>query len=822
VTEPSISVPDRASGGQPGGRPSAIVDHRRSGSVWSSLSDVGGEGTAVPTADAGEGSPSGPRPREDRFINRELSWLDFGARLLDLASDDRLPLLERIKFLSIFSEGLDEFFQVRVAGLEDQVAAGLRTRSPDGMSPRQQLLAITGRAHELVGRQGRIFSDQVVPALEADGVVMSDWHMLDDADRVYLDEVFNRQIFPILTPLAVDQGHPFPYISDLSLNLVVRVVNPVDGEERIARVKVPPFLSRFVVMPDQKRFLPVEQVIAAHLDSIFPAMTITEHHAFRLTRNADLSVEEDEAANLLAAVELELHRRRFGQAVRLEVSGAISTDLLDMLIAEVDIPEDNVYLFDVPIDLGGLRALAELDRPDLQAAPWTPVTPPQLAGGADIFSILATRDVLVHHPYESFAGSVEAFVALAAEDPEVLAIKQTLYRTGDNSPVVAALVRASQAGKEVTAVVEIQARFDEKVNIGWARTLEEAGVQVHYGLVTLKTHSKISLVVRREGDEIRRYCHLGSGNYNSRTARTYEDVGLFTADPDIGADAGELFNMLTGSGESPIFRRLLVSPISTRAMLLAAISEETEAGPAGRIILKTNGLTDPAIIDALYQASQAGVRVDLIVRGRCCLRPGVPGLSETITVRSLVGRYLEHSRIFSFGGVAHRPVRISFGSPDLMERNLDRRVEAIVPVDDPEIQLRLSELLEAALRDQANSWTLNSDGSWNKVAALDGGGGLGFSFQDLCQKQALESHRPRIGATPAVPSGQTATPTPGSMAAAKTLGGARWAEPESEPGTSTDGETSTSPMTTTSMSPTGTGPTAGRRRWLPAWMRRRR
>jgi polyphosphate kinase len=770
--------------------------------VWSTVSDGGPEGATVSPTEPATVS-TGSERQDSRFINRELSWLDFGGRLLDLASDSRLPLLERVKFLSIFSEGLDEFFQVRVAGLEDQVAAGLRTRSPDGMSPRQQLLAITARAHELTGRQSRIFSEQVAPALAASGVVMSDWHMLDQADRIYLDEVFNRQIFPILTPLAVDQGHPFPYISDLSLNLVVRVVNPFDHEERIARVKVPPLLSRFVVLPDQKRFVPVEQVIAAHLDSIFPSMTITEHHTFRLTRNADLSVEEDEAANLLAAVELELHRRRFGQPVRLEVSAGISTDLLDKLMAEVDVPEDNVYLFDVPIDLGGLRVLADLDRPDLQAPPWTPVAPPHLVGGADIFTVLATRDVLVHHPYESFAASVEGFVALAAEDPDVLAIKQTLYRTGDNSPVVAALVRASQAGKQVTAVVEIQARFDERVNIGWARTLEEAGVQVHYGLVTLKTHSKISLVVRREGDEIRRYCHLGTGNYNSRTARTYEDVGLFTADPGIGADVGELFNMLTGSGESPTFRRLVVSPVSTRSALVAAIADETEAGRAGRIILKTNGLTDPAIIDALYRASRAGARVDLIVRGRCCLRPGVPGLSETITVRSLVGRYLEHSRIFSFGGVGDRPLRIWFGSPDLMERNLDRRVEVIVPVDDPEIRARLSALLEAALRDQANSWTLQPDGGWVKAAPLGGVGGLGFNLQDHCQTLALESHRLRIGRTPVVPSGP---PGPGSgpgvpanVVLPAPVSGAG-------PGTSTG---------------PGPGRTSRRPRWLRSWFRGR-
>src|ERR1700722_4214808 len=599
MTEESISVPERTSG-----------DDGASGAAVSTVDSRRGRVSLRPAPPSGPAAagdpPHAPAPAAlpgDRFLNRELSWLEFGARLLELASDDRIPLLERVKFLAIFSEGLDEFFQVRVAGLEDQVAAGLRTRSPDGLSPQQQLVAITGRTHELVTRQSTIFSEQVAPALDAAGMVMSDWHTLDHEDRAHLDDVFNRLIFPILTPLAVDQGHPFPYISGLSLNLVVRVVNPATGEERIARVKVPPLLSRFVVLPDQERFVPVEQVIAAHLDSIFPSMTITEHHAFRLTRNADLSVEEDEAGNLLAAVELELHRRRLGQAVRLEMAAGISTDLLDMLIGAVDIPEHNVYLFDVPLDLNGLRSLTEGDLPELTAPAWSPVAPRGLAGGPGIFADLAQGDVLVHHPYESFAASVEAFIAAAAEDPEVLAIKQTLYRTGIDSPVGAAPRRASEAGKQVPAVVELQARFDEQANIAWARALEEAGVQVIYGLVRLKTHAKISLVVRREGDGIRRYCHIGSGNYNSHTARTYEDVGLLTADPEVGADGSELLTLLSGSGETPALRRLVLSPVSSRSHLIEAIEEEARAGAHGRIVVKTNGLTDPAIIDALYRAS---------------------------------------------------------------------------------------------------------------------------------------------------------------------------------------------------------------------------
>jgi polyphosphate kinase len=695
-----------------------------------------------------------------RFINRELSWLDFGARLLDLVADDRFPLLERVKFLAIFAEGLDEFFQVRVAGLEDQVAAGLRAPSPDGMNPRQQLAAITARATELVERHSRSFLLEVGPALTAAGVVLSDWHTLGDADRSYLADLFHQQIFPILTPLAVGQGHPFPYISNLSLNLVVRVACPLTGEERMAQVKVPPLLPRLVPLPDGRRFVLVEQVVAAHLESIFPSMGIEEHQVFRVTRNADLSVEEDEAGDLLAAMELELHRRRFGQAVRLEVSSGISTDLLEMLVLEVDVPEDSVYLFDAPLDMSGFRDLVELDRPDIAAEPWTPVTPSPFAGGTDLFAVLGEQDVLVQHPYDSFNGSVEAFVATAAEDPDVLAIKQTLYRTGVDSPVVASLIRASQAGKQVTAVVELQARFDEQANIAWARALEEAGVQVIYGLVTLKTHAKICLVVRREGDDVRRYCHLATGNYNAHTARIYEDLGLFTSDPDIGADVGELFNLLSGSGKPPSFRRLLVSPLSTRDGLLEAIDRERRAGVDGRIVLKTNGLTDPEVIDGLYRASQAGVSVDLVVRGRCCLRPGVPGLSEGIRVRSIVGRYLEHSRVFCFGGLAGRPVRVWVGSADLMERNLDRRVEVVVPIIDPGLQRRVAGLLDWALLDQANSWQLGPDGRWARVAADLPPRSLGLSLQDQFQAQALASRRSRRDVRRTAPMARWREPAP--------------------------------------------------------------
>ncbi len=685
-------------------------------------------------------TPEGPvdlASAPERFANRELSWLDFAHRLVDLASDRRLPLLERIRFLAISAEGLDEFFQVRVSALDDRVAAGIRTRSADGMSPTEQLAAIWERVEQLMGRQAAVAEDLLAVRLVDAGVTVVGWDDLGADDRAWLGELFDHRMFPILTPLAVDQGHPFPYISNLSLNILVRVVDPGSGSGRIARVKVPPLLPRFVALPDRVRLIPVEHVIAAHLDRLFPAMEIGGHHVFRVTRNADLSVDEDDAEDLLAAVELELHRRRFGQAVRLEVTTSASDDLVAMLVREIDIDPGRVVPIDGLVDLSGLRALCDLDRPDLTVEPWTPVPPPRLAGQRNIFEVLATGDVLVHHPYESFADSVEAFVTQAAVDPAVVAIKQTLYRTGLDSPIVDALVRAARSGKEVTVVVELQARFDERANIAWARALEEAGAQVIYGLARLKTHSKISLVLRREGEVIRRYCHIGSGNYNSITARMYEDVGLLTADPEIGVDISELISLLAG-GEAPVhFRRLVVSPVATRPQVIAAIEAEAAVGPLGRIVIKTNGLTDPAVIDALYRASSAGVPIDLVVRGRCCLRPGVPGLSETIRVHSVVGRFLEHSRIFRFGGTSGRPLRVSFGSPDLMERNLDRRIEVLVPVHDEAIRDRLAAILDDAVADEANAWLLGPDGQWTRCDPDDGIPSQAFSLQARCRSLAL-------------------------------------------------------------------------------------
>ncbi|HSZ36209.1 MAG TPA: polyphosphate kinase 1 [Acidimicrobiales bacterium] len=682
-----------------------------------------------------------------RFTNREQSRLDFGARLLDLAEDDGLPLMERAKFLAIFSELLDEFYQIRVAALEDQVAAGVRTRSVDGLRPGEQLTMIRGRVEDLVAREDRIFLDLIVPALAEAGIRFSDWSSLDDDDREHLVEVFQREIYPVLTPLAVDPGHPFPYISNLSLSLVVEVQDPSTSERRIARVKVPPALPRFVVMPDGERFVPLEQVIAAHLDTLFPGMTIGYHHAFRVTRNADLALEEDEADDLLVAIEMELRRRRFGKALRLEVEPGMSDELVDLLATELEVGRDGVFRVAAPLDLSGLWSVYALDRPDLHAETWTPMTPPRLASAShdpnEFFAMLRERDVLVHHPYDSFATSVEAFVAQAADDPAVLGIKQTLYRTGFDSPIVQALIQAAENGKQVAAIVELKARFDEEANIGWARALEEVGVHVVYGIVGLKTHSKTALVLRREDDGVRPYCHVGTGNYNSKTARIYEDLGLLTSDPVIGADVGALFNYLTGFSKHADYREILVSPVTVRKRIMAMIEEQADAGPAGRIVMKVNGLTDAAMIDALYRASGAGVQIDLAVRGLCRLRPGIPELSENIRVRSIVGSFLEHSRIYRFGGAPvdpaagpGLPLKVFIGSADLMGRNLDRRIEVVVPVHDPELQARLFEVLDLVFTDDTNAWELGSDRRWRRVPNTHG-----VSSQDRLKELARERAR---------------------------------------------------------------------------------
>ena len=665
------------------------------------------------------------RSAEERYVNRELSWLDFNARVLALADDPDTPLLERLKFLAIFSSNLDEFFQVRVAALKDQVAAGVTSTSPDGRTPQEQLAAISDRVAELVALQERLFLTSVVPALAESGIHLSSWDDLDDDDRKYLEDVFEQRIFPVLTPLAVDPGHPFPYISNLSLNLAVTVRDPELGERRFARVKVPPLLPRFVVLPDGERFVALEDVIAEHLGALFPGMEVEGHTPFRVTRNADLTLEEEEADDLLAAVELELRRRRFGRAVRLEADRRMPVEVLELLRRELDLHDDDVSFHDAPLDLVGLWAVHALDRPELKDDPWTPLLPSRLQAAREeersIFSVLRERDLLVHHPYESFTASVEEFVRQAAEDPRVLTIKMTLYRTSGDSPIVKALIRAAERGKQVAALVEVKARFDEQRNITWAKALERAGVHVVYGLVGLKTHSKCILVVRDEDDGIRRYCHIGTGNYNPSTAGLYEDLGLLTCDPELGADLTQLFNHLTGYSREVKYRRIVVAPRWLRPRLQDLILNEASFGARGRIIMKMNSLADPDMVELFEKASQAGVSVDLVVRGICCLRAGVPGRTDTVRVRSIVGRFLEHSRIAYFAN-GHGPGRPAYliGSADLMPRNLDRRVEVLVSIDQPDLQARLWEVLQVALADDALAWELQGDGTWRRD--LDGKG----------------------------------------------------------------------------------------------------
>ncbi len=656
-----------------------------------------------------------------RFINRELSWLEFNERVLNLAVDPATPPLERAKYLAIFSQNLDEFFQVRVAGLLDRVDAGVLDRSPDGLTAGEQLVHIGRRVRLLSRRADKLYLNEVAPQLASLGVCIVSWADLDDADRAHLHAEFAQRIFPVLTPLAVDPGHPFPYISNLSLNLAVQVSDPVEGETRFARVKVPQVLPRFVALPDAERFIPLEQLIAAHLGALFHGMTIAHRVAFRVTRNADLALEETEAEDLLAAVEMEVRRRRFGKAVRLQVHADMSDEVLELLQRELDVDDQHTHRHDAPLDLSGLWSIYAIDRPDLKFPQLPRITPRALARPAeeevDVFSVLRRRDLLVQHPYESFSESTDTFIRQASEDPQVQAIKLTLYRTSGDSPIIASLIRAAEAGKQVVALVELKARFDEANNIEWARRLERAGVHVVYGLVGLKTHTKVVLVARAEGDGVRCYCHIGTGNYNERTARLYEDCAVFTSAEDVATDVQRLFNVLTGYSREAGYRRLLVAPEHLRSGFIELIRGERAAPPGtGAIIMKMNSLADPALIDELYAASSDGVRIQLIVRGICCLRPGVPGLSEHITVRSIVGRYLEHSRVFRFanGSGPGRPLTY-LGSADLMPRNLDRRVEALVAVADPASQRRLDEILRITLDDDVRAWELHND-VWERVA----------------------------------------------------------------------------------------------------------
>jgi polyphosphate kinase len=674
-----------------------------------------------------------------RLLNRELSWLEFNSRVLAIGEDAATPLLERLKFLAIFGTNLDEFFQIRVAGLQEQVEAGVQKRSADGLTPAEQIEGIRVRVQQLAARAAALWADELVPALEKERIqVVMDPNDLEHEDLDYLDREFSERIFPVLTPLSVDPAHPFPYISDLSLNLAAIVRDPTSGDVRFARVKVPPLLPRLVPLPDGERFVFLETLIAMHLDRLFPGMQLAERTVFRVTRDADVEVEEEEAGDLLEAIQSVLRRRRRGaSAVRLEIDDTMTPNILHLLRRELDLDATEVIEVRGPIDLSALWALYALERPDLKFDPWKPVTPPQLAfdDGRDVFDAVDEGDIVVHHPYDSFATSVEAFVERAAVDPDVLAIKQTLYRTSSQeSPIIRALARAAEAGKQVVALVELKARFDEELNITYARELEQAGVHVVYGVVGLKTHAKISLVVRREGEGVRRYAHVGTGNYNAQTATIYEDLGVLTADAEIGEDLADLFNVLTGYSRQEDYRRVLVAPHDLRPRMRELILGQAHEG--GRIVLKMNALVDPEMIEALYEASRAGADIDLVVRSICCLRPGIDGLSERIRVRSIVGRYLEHSRMFRFGNDGDAAYYV--GPADLMQRNLDRRVEALIPVTDPSLRVRLDEVLDLLLADDVLAWTLAADGTWTKVPT-ERGVNTHQRLQELAAERTLGS-----------------------------------------------------------------------------------
>jgi polyphosphate kinase len=654
-------------------------------------------------------SPDKPR---DRLINREASWLDFNERVLSLAADSRVPLLERLKFLAIHSGNLDEFYEVRVAGLKDQAAAGVS--SVAGGGPLAQLELIAERVKKLTDRQSHMLHATLLPALREQGIEVVSWDQLDDDTRTSMTTAFEDGIFPVLTPLAVDPGHPFPYISNKSLNLAV-VIREGD-ETRFARVKVPPLLPRFIPI-GQHQFLPLEDLVAAHIGQLFPSLHIISTHTFRVTRNADLSVSDGDADDLLAAVETELRRRRFGRAVRIEISSGTPKEVLDLLLEELELGPDDVTEVHGLLDLTSLWAIHGLPRPELKDEPWTPVTRPAFSpnefDSIDLFGAIREADILVHHPYDSFASSVEAFIRQAANDPAVLTIKMTLYRTSGNSPIARALIEAAEKGKQVAVLIELKARFDEQANIAWAKAMEEVGIHVAYGVVGLKTHAKVALVVRAEERGLRRYCHIGTGNYNSSTARLYEDLGIFTADPAVGADLTKLFNTLTGFGRSENFERIVVAPNGMRSRILELIAGEhpNEHHGPGRVVMKLNSLVDPDVIDALYAASQAGVAVDLIIRGICCLRAQVPGLSENIRVRSNLGRYLEHSRVFHFSYGNHGEALWMIGSADMMQRNLDGRVETLVPILQSDLVAELADLIATLLRTDTRGWELD-DAVW--------------------------------------------------------------------------------------------------------------
>ena len=689
------------------------------------------------------------------YINREFSSLEFNHRVLFEAGEERNPLLERVKFLAIFASNLDEFFQIRVSGLLEQAASHAVSPIPGEKPATEQLAAIRARYRSLLAEQSDIFR-RVCRDLGSVGIQLVEYADVPEHHES-LRRRFTDEIYPVLTPLAVDPGHPFPYISTLSLSLAIRMEDPEDGEERFARVKVPPVLPRFLhIEPD--KFVLVEQVIAANLDMLFSGMTILETHLFRVTRDADLELQEDEADDLMIALEEELRRRRFGEAVRLEVDTAMPAPMRRILEKGVGVDPADCYEIADMLDHTGLWQIAGLDRPDLKLPPYAPIVPPRLTPPdedepVDVFAAIRAGDILVHHPYESFAASTQLFISQAATDPDVLSIKMTLYRTSGDSPIVRDLIAAAERGKQVVVLVEIKARFDEEANIVWARKLEKVGAHVVYGLVGLKTHSKTSLVVRREGSTLRRYVHIGTGNYNSGTARLYTDFGLLSCRPELGADVSDLFNVLTGLSRQRDFRRLIVAPMNLRNWILEMIQRETDhalAGRPARIVLKLNSLVDPACVAALYTAARAGVQVDLIIRGICSLWPGVPGASEGIRVRSIVGQYLEHSRVFSFANDGNPELFI--GSADLMERNLDRRVEAIVPIEDPDARRRIDSVLNVMLADDRRSWQLLGDGVYHRTEEINVAAGTIDTFEVLKNRAVetaaaavAEPHRPHAG-----------------------------------------------------------------------------
>ena len=699
-----------------------------------------------------------PMPK-DRFFDRELSWLKFNKRVLELAQDEDIPIIERATFAAIFASNLDEFFMVRVAGLKRRIDTGIAVTSASGLSPRQQMRAISEQAHRLQDEHAHYVVDHILPDLAKENIKLLGWDKLTIAEQERLSKYFRQQVFPVLTPLAVDPAHPFPYISGNSINLAVLVENPASGKSHFARVKIPDNINRLVPVDDMTEdeadevrygFITMENLIIAHLESLFPGMIIKEARSFRVTRNEDIEVEEDDAENLLNAIEKELLRRRFGPPIRLEISDETSPFLSQLLADQMGVTPDEVYRLPAPLDATVLFELGGIDRPDLKFRPFVPTTNRQIAQvetsrAQDIFAAIRERDILLHHPYDSFSTSVQAFLAQAAADPKVLAIKQTLYRTSSNSPIIDALIDAAHAGKQVLALVELKARFDEDANIAWARKLERAGVHVVYGIVGLKTHCKLSLVVRQEADGLKRYCHVGTGNYNPKTARQYTDLGLLTCDPVVGQDMTRLFNQLSGYAPKSSFHRLLVAPRTVRSGLIQRIRREEDAARAGKeawIKIKVNSIVDEKTIDALYRASQAGVKIDIVERGICSLKPGVPGLSENIRVRSILGRFLEHSRIYAFANsdgpqIGEGPIagpEVWIGSADLMHRNLDRRVEALVRITAPEQIDELIKYIDLQMADTTSSWHMEPDGTYVRHSKDEEGRPLVDSQEYLIRK----------------------------------------------------------------------------------------